>query len=410
MQDLTYYRRFSRGVTRLVKSIVWGRKVERLGMDELFCDVTDMVRRHVDNAQARKDLSDTKTFFDLSHPRSATAAKIVDTTADSGFWYDSTVSPSLVIPADTSVDAKHSELLSAAAQLAAHIRSRIHAELGFTTSAGIAHNKIIAKLVGNLNKPALQTLWTPDIRHFRQFQADFLADFEAGKWVFACTMADWPRLNNNVRIQGFGHAILSSLRERLDAKTAPDPDRALTVNTLRTGLAASDFTKLFGAKAGTRLWEMLWGDDVDPVVPSPEYPVQISVENSHYGITHIKQAIEELGGLAHHLLLRLQEDLTESPDDIPLPAPGGVLKPYFTSTKEMPLRPWVHYPSILRLTIRQGYDRQRESTTVAFPVDAIDETLPVDVRAAKLVNGVLTSMLKRLLKTTSNDVQCRITM
>ena len=183
-QDLTYYRRFSRGITRLVKSIIWNRQVERLGMDELFCDVTDMVKAHVaqlsqPSTSSAPHTNGGKVFFDFFSPQSSAGKN----TTQSGFWYDPALTPSLEVPGNLSSDAETSALLAAAAQLAAHIRTRIHAELGFTTSAGIAQNKIIAKLVGNLNKPALQTTWSPDIRRCKQDQAEFLADFEANKCV-----------------------------------------------------------------------------------------------------------------------------------------------------------------------------------------------------------------------------------
>lgn len=39
-EDLSFFRRLSNEVWRLVRSIVWGAKVEKLGLDELFCDVS----------------------------------------------------------------------------------------------------------------------------------------------------------------------------------------------------------------------------------------------------------------------------------------------------------------------------------------------------------------------------------
>lgn len=190
-QDLSQYRRFSRGITRLVKSIVWDRQVERLGMDELFCDVTRMVRRHVEESLAAKLSSSSSSstsgsttradgwvFFNLSQDRSS------DDKTD-GFWYDPSSTPSLVLPSThaSSDDAQRSPLLLAASHLAAHIRERIHKEHGFTTSAGVAHNKTLAKLVASLNKPALQTTWNPDVRRYSQESADFLAGFELRRYA-----------------------------------------------------------------------------------------------------------------------------------------------------------------------------------------------------------------------------------
>ena len=45
-EDLSYFRRLSTQCWRLVRSIVWGAKVEKLGLDELFCDVTEMIDSH----------------------------------------------------------------------------------------------------------------------------------------------------------------------------------------------------------------------------------------------------------------------------------------------------------------------------------------------------------------------------
>jgi DNA polymerase iota len=174
-EDLTNYRRFSRAVTRLVKSIVWDRKVERLGMDELFCDVTDMVNAHqkeLDQAAAKSSSAD-RIFFNLSQE---------GIPPGSGFYYDLATNPSLVLPqASVSQDSEYSRQLLSAAHLASYIRQRIHTELGFTTSAGIAHNKIIGKLVASLNKPALQTTWNPDVRRWREEQAAFIGGFEIRK-------------------------------------------------------------------------------------------------------------------------------------------------------------------------------------------------------------------------------------
>lgn len=49
-------------------------------------------------------------------------------------------------------------LLSAGAVIVAELRATIVAETGFTTSAGVAHNKMLAKLCSGLHKPFQQTL------------------------------------------------------------------------------------------------------------------------------------------------------------------------------------------------------------------------------------------------------------
>lgn len=145
-------------------------------MDELFCDVTEMVRAHLRTLSTQKTSSENgQIYFDMSEEGS---------NESKGFYYSTDSSPSLVIPGtSTSPDARYSPELLAAAHLASYIRKEIFEKLHFTTSAGIAHNKLIAKLVGNLNKPNLQTTWNPDIRNWRADQESFIAGFEATKWV-----------------------------------------------------------------------------------------------------------------------------------------------------------------------------------------------------------------------------------
>lgn len=140
-------------------------------MDELFCDVTDMVNTHVRTLSKKPASQEAEVFFNLAEDSDAETK---------GFYYRTSDNPSLVIPGtSTSTDASYAPQLQAAAHLASYIRKEIFEKLKFTTSAGIAHNKLIAKLVGNLNKPNLQTTWNPDVRNWQTEQENFLAGFEA---------------------------------------------------------------------------------------------------------------------------------------------------------------------------------------------------------------------------------------
>ena len=51
--------------------------------------------------------------------------------------------------------------LSIGAHIAADIRHTLQEELCITSCAGIAHNKVLAKMVGEVNKPNKQTLMYP---------------------------------------------------------------------------------------------------------------------------------------------------------------------------------------------------------------------------------------------------------
>lgn len=199
-----------------------------------------------------------------------------------------------------------------------------------------------------------------------------------------------------------GHAICKTIKSVIAERCPADAEAPLTIALIRSHCSSVEFHSWFGAKLGSRLWALIHGDDDEPVNPSPEYPLQISVENSHLGAS-FSEAIKELSALSLHLLQRLKEDLTEGIDDNPLEA---VKKETSGKAKAV----WAQYPSTLRLTIRQGYDRSRESRSVAFPQDAIDENRPVEERARVLTSGILTNMLKKLVKSDHPDVRCRITM
>jgi len=56
----------------------------------------------------------------------------------------------------------HDVALSIAAELMAKIRAEIHTKLGYTTSAGIARNKFLAKLTASYKKPKSQSVLRND--------------------------------------------------------------------------------------------------------------------------------------------------------------------------------------------------------------------------------------------------------
>jgi DNA polymerase iota len=208
------------------------------------------------------------------------------------------------------------------------------------------------------------------------------------------------------RLQGFGSAIAHTVKTAIEEKSGIDiPERSLPIHLIREHLDQAVFLSKFGPKTGQRLWKLIHGDDEEPVNPSPEYPAQISVEDSHYGITSFDQAITELGKLCIHLLHRLTEDLTEDLD-------GNPLVPSITSAgKGQPRIYWAMYPTNLRLSIRLGYDGYaRQSVSTQFPVDALDDTRPAEERAERLTRNTLSPMLKRLLRTQTPNQPLRITM
>ena len=128
-EDLTKYRQVSGKIFENLHRFT--PLVERLGLDECFIDVTSLTEKYMCPRESEFDgadlLSTGKVFGD---------------------------------PEEECPCGCHARLL-AASRIAAEMRSKILKELGLTCSAGIAHNKLLAKLAGSLNKPNGQTLVYP---------------------------------------------------------------------------------------------------------------------------------------------------------------------------------------------------------------------------------------------------------
>ncbi|XP_062503552.1 DNA polymerase iota-like [Corticium candelabrum] len=127
-EDLTPYRDVSHKMFELMRS--YTDKVERLGLDECFLDVTDVISRIGDKMQGAI----------VGH---------IYTGGESAFCVDS-------VP-----DRDSYNRLAAGSQLAAKIRSDLADTIGLTSCAGIAHSKLLAKVGGTMNKPNAQTTILP---------------------------------------------------------------------------------------------------------------------------------------------------------------------------------------------------------------------------------------------------------
>jgi len=136
-EDLTSYRYYSTKMFEILHQFT--SLVERLGFDDNFIDVTSIVEKHL------KSQNDSE--LEISNLNTDEALKQLNTKI---FGLSEEECPC----------GCHLRL-TIASKIAANIRSRIYEELHLTCSAGIAHNKLLAKLTGSLNKPNQQTLIFP---------------------------------------------------------------------------------------------------------------------------------------------------------------------------------------------------------------------------------------------------------
>lgn len=147
-EDLTEYRRISTKISDILHQFT--PLVERLGMDESFVDVSSMVERYEIDKRDNDCLMKDGSYYDYDDDDNS------DGSDKSGQVFGEIFGPS-----EEECPCGCHTRLAAATRIAADMRARIYKELRMTCSAGIGHNKLVAKLAGSLNKPNQQTLVYP---------------------------------------------------------------------------------------------------------------------------------------------------------------------------------------------------------------------------------------------------------
>ncbi len=317
-EDLSPFRDVSKRLYALLRSYSWNRKAERLGLDEVFLDVTDIVSYNVEllNRNALQ-----QSYFCLSRED-----------PELGFEYDATSFAGCVYGNDdagSDEDAPHTRWrLLVASHLARYLRLKIEDE-GYTTASGISTNKLLAKLVGDKNKPRNQTT----LLALRE--EDVLAFMDP---------------HSLRKVPGIGFRTTSIL-EGFVLNQPPDPDpytadSSTTVGEVRThpGISPTTLSHLLsgpGAEKniGPKIWSLLHGIDDTPVKPARDIPAQISIEDSYKapGLTTPSEIAHHLHLLTASLLRRMHIDLVD---------------PHTDNTHVK----WLAHPKTLRLTTRPTLD------------------------------------------------------
>lgn len=430
-EDLTYFRQVSSQVWRLVRSIVWEKKVEKLGMDELFCDVTDMVDNHL---YTLRNSSHVGRWFDLNAPGGS------EKVAAYGFEYQAWPSdpPGHLHPNEAAEHLQRNqpdwwqERMLVAARLAYYLRQRIADEVGLTCSAGIAPSKSLAKLVGALNKPNQQTAFCPPIASLASGLHSGARSIEANLQQHVNAFLDPQDLR---KLPGFGRVVVDKIRDHLhpspntiahqsnarsrsnfmEPTSISDDEEEkekvkVTVGSARKMLSLQDMVGLFGEVVGTRLWTLVSGRDAEPVIPAPDFPLQLSIEDTFpYPSLRGTSIHNEIRRLSMSLLRRLELELTTQGN-----APQEPLKPLSQETiikneavtirdyQEQPATAtavgkggWLRYPMKLRLSVRQGWNN-RVSKQTKMPVEVFELDQPREARAgaiAKACRGLLRALI-----------------
>lgn len=239
-EDLTRYREMSYKVTELLEE--FSPLVERLGFDENFVDLTEMVEKRLQQLH-----SDELPVLTVSgHVYNNQSINLHDTL--------------------------HIRLL-VGSQIAAEMREAMYNQLGLTGCAGVASNKLLAKLVSGVFKPNQQTVLLPESSQ------DLIHS-----------------LNHIKEMPGIGHKTTKRL-EALGISSVCD---------LQT-FSSKILEKELGISVAQRIQKLSFGEDNSPVTPSGP-PQSFSEEDSFKKCSSEAEAKNKIEELLVSLLNRVCQD------------------------------------------------------------------------------------------------------
>ncbi|KAF2708427.1 DNA/RNA polymerase [Pleomassaria siparia CBS 279.74] len=416
-EDLTRFREASKKNYSFLASFSWNSKAERLGFDEVFMDVSDMIEYNV-GLLNHNHL--TNSFFCLAR-NDPTAGFAYDASRVAGHTYPPDLAPPDLAPPDLVIDSPVQSderlrlHLTLASHLAKHLRQQLEAQNGYTCTVGISTNKLLSKLAGNLHKPDDQTtLWPPYTADDseRDNVTSFIDGHEVGK------------------IPGIGFNIAQKLRAHVLQREA-EIDAGLVHGGTKEGVLAGHVRKhpdmgpetlerILGGPGvshgiGGKIWRLLNGCDDTEVGLARHVPKQISLEDSYLRLDTMEQVLKELRMLAESLLKRMHADLLEDNEeeeeeeeeeehgeDIVAVRHVTAVTPTDTIGKR-----WLAYPKTIRLSTRprppqtiDGSTRNRSFARISksAPMPNFVFSLKDDVGeiSARLVSESLVPLFRRL--------------
>ncbi|XP_052011663.1 DNA polymerase iota isoform X2 [Apodemus sylvaticus] len=239
-EDLTRYREMSYKVTELLEE--FSPLVERLGFDENFVDLTEMVEKRLQQLPS-DDVPSVTMFGHVYNNQSVNLQ-----------------------------NAMHLRLV-VASQIAAEMREAMYNQLGLTGCAGVAPNKLLAKLVSGVFKPNQQTVLLPEsCQHLLH------------------------SLNHIKEVPGIGYKTARRL-EVLGINSVHDL-QTFPIKTLE---------KELGISVAQRVQKLSFGEDKSPVTPSGP-PQSFSEEDTFKKCSSEVEAKAKMEELLSSLLNRVRHD------------------------------------------------------------------------------------------------------
>ena len=369
-------------------------------LSKVFMDVTDMIEYN----QALLSQNDlTASFFHLRR---------ADPTV--GFPCDARTISGGVFPAKTSCKDVHDsadskdllERLCLGSHLAQHLRHLLEEHNGYTSTVGISTNKLISKLVGNVNKPKGQTTLIPPYlpcRNGLSHVNQFIDDHDIGK------------------IPGIGFKIAQKIRSHVLGRLAAH-DIGLVYGGTKENVSAGDVRRYPGMgpkllervlsghgvpkDLPDRVWSLINGVDDSDVAKGREVPQQISIEDSYIRLDEMTEVKEKLKLLAASLIKRMRLDLTSCFKDRLVEIPPNEEKTLPNCVAAPEALQWIAHPRTIRLSTRPRSLLQPDSTRLSTftrisksgPMPSFIFSLgsSVDVLSEKLLIETLEPLFRKL--------------
>ncbi|KAL6249845.1 hypothetical protein RBB50_003701 [Rhinocladiella similis] len=390
-EDLTSFRNASKELYSFLQQSIWSGRAERLGFDEVWLDCTDMIDYNIDLLN-HNDLG--HSFFCLNK---------TDPTA--GFHYDAsnvfgpTYPPTFVALTGLNEEEQYLHLrLRLGSHLARHIRHELEAQKGYTATVGIATNKILSKLVGNVHKPKSQTTLMPPLGPVAAATSSvtqFLDAHDVGK------------------VPGIGFKLAQKIRAKVLGREGQistglvygGTKESVTVFDVRShpGMGPEMLEDILGGPGsakgiGGKVWELVHGIDHTEVGKVKRIPSQISQEDSYMKYLYtFEQVKKQLHLLGDRLIRRMQVDLLEDDES--------------GEEGSANARRWLAHPRTLRLSTRPrpppGPDgvrarmSHRISRSAPMPNFVFNLSESSSVLAERLVEEALVPMFRKLHHETS---------
>ncbi|RKF63584.1 DNA polymerase iota [Erysiphe neolycopersici] len=388
-EELGRFRDASKILYDFIRSFSWNGKVERLGFDEVFLDVTDII-------DFNKNLLDTRelknSFFQLNRQDPSI-----------GFAYDATSFVGHQFPhlenstLDSSIELSEKILMESlflGSHLAQHIRFQLENETGYTSTVGISTSKLLSKLVGRLNKPCGQTTLVPPYENI--LSSDTSRQSSISKLIDCLDIGEIPGIGfkNSQRIREF---VLSRPPKFDSGLIYGETKESVLVSNVRLHPRTSpeQLEKILGGPGKVRgvggiVWGLLNGIDNSAVQQAKEVPTQISMENSYLNLNTLQEVFKELCILMNNLLNRMHVDLLENDENL----------------ENQAKKRWIAIPKTIRLSTRprspakldgsRNRSFNRFSKSCPLPSIALNIGVSNEFLAEKLVRETLMPLFKRL--------------